>query len=68
MVAVNKIRGLIAEKGLSQRKVAEQLGMTERTFYARMHRGVFGTDEIEKLVKILEIENPSEIFFAREVT
>ena len=32
MVNVDKLRGIIAERGLSQRKVAERLGMTEKTW------------------------------------
>lgn len=68
MVDVNKIRGIIAERGLSQRKVAEELGITEKTFYRKMRIGVFGTDEASRLVEILAIENPGEIFFAELVT
>ena len=64
MIATDKLRGIIAERGLSQRKVAEQLGMTEKTFYTKMKKGVFGTDEAEKIICILGIENPAEIFFA----
>lgn len=64
MIATDKLRGIIAERGLSQRKVAEQLGMTEKTFYTKMKKGVFGTDEAEKIICILKIENPAEIFFA----
>ena len=68
MVDVNKLRGIIAERGLSQRKVAEALGVTEKTFYTKMRNGVFGTDEASRLVEILSIENPADIFFAERVT
>lgn len=68
MIATDKLRGIIAERGMSQRQLAKQLGMTEKTFYSKMHKGVFGTDEVEQMVDILDIPNPSEIFFAREVT
>ena len=64
MVDTNKLRGLIAERGTSQRKLANYLGMAEKTFYSKMKSGVFGTDEAEKLIQILSIENPAEIFFA----
>lgn len=66
MVATDKLRGIIAECGLSQRKVAEKIGMTEKTFYTKMKTGVFGTDEAEKMIDILCIENPGEIFFAKK--
>lgn len=62
MIAVNKLRGIIAERGMSQRQVAERLGVTEKTFYTKMKKGVFGTDEVEKMIEILSIENPIEIF------
>lgn len=35
MVDTNKLRGIIAEQGFSQRKVAAGLGMTEKTFTPR---------------------------------
>lgn len=66
MIAVAKLRGIIAERGLSQRKVAVHLGMAEKTFYTKMQKGVFGTDEVEKMIDLLDIKNPAEIFLARE--
>lgn len=68
MVDVNKLRGKIAEKGYSQQYVAEQLKITPKTFYSRMKKGVFDSDEITVLVDLLDIENPTEIFFAKKVT
>lgn len=64
MVATNKLRGIIVEKGLSQRYVAHHLGITENTFYSKMKRGVFDSDEMEAMINLLEIQNPCEIFFA----
>lgn len=60
---VAKLRGVIAERGFPQRKVAESIGVTEKTFYNKMKKGVFGTDEAEKMIHLLSIDNPSEIFF-----
>lgn len=59
----NELRALIVAKGLTQQEVAHMLGITPRTFYTKMKKGVFGTDEAEKMIDILEIKNPSEIFF-----
>lgn len=64
MIATDKLRGIISERGLSQRKVAETLGMTEKTFYTKMKKGVFDSDEIEAMISLLEIESPMQIFFA----
>ena len=64
----NKLRGVIAERGFSQREVANAIGINEKTFYLKMKKGVFGTDEAEKMIKLLSIENPAEIFFNPKVT
>ena len=67
MVNTNKLRGIIAERGLAQQDVAEMIGKTPKTFYAKMKKGVFDSDEIMKMVSGLNIENPTEIFFAADV-
>lgn len=64
MIATNKLKGLIAERGLSQRDVAEHLGMSPRTFYTKMKNGVFDSDEMSDMIRYLGIDNPTEIFFA----
>ena len=61
----NKLRGVIAERGFSQREVAEAIGISEKTFYLKMKKGVFRTDEAEKMIKLLSIENPAEIFLTQ---
>jgi transcriptional regulator with XRE-family HTH domain len=68
MVDTSRLRGIIAERGLSQRKMAKILGMNEKTFYSKMRSGVFGTDEAQIIADVLDIQNPSDIFFARKVT
>ncbi len=66
MVDSDKLRGIIAERGMSQRQVAKHLGMAEKTFYSKMERRVFGTDEVETMIDLLRISNPVEIFFAKK--
>lgn len=66
MIKTDELRGIIAKNNLSQAKVAEVLGITPKTFYEKMNRGVFGSDEIEAMIHLLKIENPIEIFFARK--
>ena len=44
------------------------VGFTPKTFYEKMKIGVFGSDEIQKMIDGLHIENPIDIFFAPEVT
>jgi len=68
MIDTDKLRGAIYERKTSQRKVAKMLGMTEKTFYAKMKKGIFGSDEIEALIYILGLENPWAIFFVKKVS
>jgi DNA-binding NtrC family response regulator len=68
MIDTNALRGAIAAKGLTQQTVAQHLGMSPKTFYSKMKRGVFGSDEMEMMIKLLSIENPTAIFFAEKVT
>ena len=68
MIDVNKLRGKMAEKGRCGLDMAKVIKKTPKTFYAKMKAGVFDSDEIEAMVKDLDIENPMEIFFAEEVT
>jgi len=57
-----KLKGIIAERGYSQRSVAQAIGMQEKTFYNKMRKGVFGTDDAEAMIEFLQIKNPAEIF------
>ncbi len=66
MIRTDKLIGRIAEKGLSQKDIAKDIGVTPKTFYAKMKAGVFGSDEIEIMIDKLEIEDPMNIFFAKE--
>jgi predicted transcriptional regulator len=64
MVKVDELRGIIAKNGLSQTKVAKMLNITPKTFYLKMKNGVFGSDEIQVMIKELHIDDPVNIFFA----
>ena len=57
-----KLKGAIAEKGYTQQEVAKAIGMSSKTFYLKMKKGVFGTDEATAMIRLLNIENPAEIF------
>lgn len=68
MINTNLLKGKIAEKGKSQSDIAKAIGIAPKTFYEKMNKGVFGSDEIEIMIDVLEIEDPIKIFFARNVT
>ena len=53
MVNVNLLKGAMAEQGKSQRDVADMLGISERTFYNKMKRKVFDSDEIVQMCNYL---------------
>lgn len=63
-----ELQGLIVSRGLTQKEVANRLGMAEKTFSLKLKNGIFGSDEIDKLIDMLKIENPMWIFFDRKVT
>lgn len=67
MIDVAKLRGVIAECGLSQNKVAKCIGISPRTFYAKMKNGVFNSSEIDAMISLLSIHDPIVIFFASNV-
>jgi len=68
MILVPDLLGLMAKKGLSQADMAKRIGVTPKTFYTKMKKGVFGSDEIEKMIQILDIKDPARIFFANVVS
>lgn len=68
MINTNELKGIIVSRGKTQQEVAKHLGISPKTFYLKMKKGVFGSDEMEGMIELLDIENPSEIFFAKKVT
>ncbi|MDU5870108.1 MAG: DUF739 family protein [Veillonella sp.] len=68
VVNSNALKGLIVTKGLTQKQVAKKLKMTPKTFSLKLKKGVFGSDEIEKMIDLLDISDPVAIFFVQDVT
>jgi len=68
MVDTLALKAIIVSKGMTQQEVAKKMKITPKTFYLKMKKGVFGSDDMEKMIDILSIENPVEIFFAKKVT
>ena len=62
------LKSEIVRNGLTQGKVAVKLGMNPKTFYRKMAKGVFGSNEISMMIDILNIKDPMSIFFISEVT
>lgn len=62
MIRTDKLIGEMAARRISGRKMAEKLGISPKTFYTKMKRGVFDTDEVEIMIKELELNDPMAIF------
>ena len=63
---VDKLRGIIVSQGMTQEQVARNIGMSPKTFYNKMKKGVFGTDEVRAMVDLLHIDDPADIFLSKE--
>ena len=68
MIDINELKACIARKGMTQADVAKQLNMSPRTFYNHIQKGIFGSDEIEKMVVLLDIPDPVSVFLTSLVT
>lgn len=61
---VNLLKSEIVKKGFTQSSFCDEIGMPKATFSRRMKQGVFKTDEATRIIQVLELDNPGEIFFA----
>ena len=68
MVDTNALRGVIASRRKTQKDVADAIGKAPKTFYDKMKKGVFDSDEIAIMIDYLDIEDPMPIFFADKLT
>lgn len=60
-MAINKLKGKMAEKGYSQRSLAAALGISKNTLNAKVNGKVpFNTLEVAKICEVLEIREGSE--------
>ena len=66
MVDVCKLKGIIVQNDMTQQDIAKLLKMAPKTFYSKMKKGVFGSDEIEQMIDILNIEDPLSVFFVQK--
>ena len=64
MINTNKLKGKIVENGYNFEAIARELGISTKTFYSKMKKGVFDSDEMETMIKVLHIDDPCAIFFA----
>lgn len=60
----NEFKAILARENKTQGDVAKHLGISENTMSQKLKRGVFGSDEIQKMVDYLHIKDPVFIFFS----
>ena len=61
---IDKLRGVLAEKRITQKILANALGLTTKSVNAKLNgHSPITVDEANKIAKIAQIENPNEIFF-----
>lgn len=68
MIDANKLRGAWVSKGMNQSDVAKAIGVSDKTLSLKLKKGVFGSDEIERLISVLDITDPISVFFPNLVT
>jgi DNA-binding XRE family transcriptional regulator len=68
MILVDDIIGLMAKHHITKKDMAKLIGIAPKTLTAKMNKGVLGSDEMEVMIKALDIKDPASIFFANNVT
>lgn len=61
----NLLKSEIVKNGLTQKELCKAIGMSQSTFIRKVKKGIFNTDEIEKMIIVLKLDNPSQIFFKK---
>nr|DAW59991.1 MAG TPA: Regulatory protein-modification, helix-turn-helix, transcriptional regulato, DNA [Caudoviricetes sp.] len=70
MIAVNKLKGKIAEQGMNMTTFAKSIDLDYSSLYRRLEGQVsFTVSDVEKITKVLHLENEDivSIFFAKEI-
>ena len=70
MVDVNRLKGELVINNIKQSEMAEKLGISPKTFSLRMKQKRFYTDEIDMMIKELNLnyDDAIRIFFVINVT
>lgn len=65
MANINLLKGKIVAAGYTLSEFADKIGIPYTTFARRMKSRIFGSDEIEKIAKVLSLtaDEIQEIFF-----
>lgn len=68
MANINLLKGKIVASGYNLTEFAKAIGMPYSTFSRRLSSGIFGSDEIEKMTRILNLtaEEIKSIFLTKK--
>lgn len=67
-MSFDKLKGKMTEKRISQEKMAGILGITVQSLNAKLNgRSQFILNEVVSITKILDLDNPVDIFFKPSV-
>lgn len=66
MFCANEFRAQLVRKGYTQQRLANEIGISAKTLTLKIKSGKFGTDEVQKIMKALDIRDPNPIFFGME--
>lgn len=58
----NLLKAEIAKADMTQTELAEKIGMSPQTLSKKIKTGKFGLTEVEKIIRVLNLINPIEIF------
>jgi len=64
-----KLQYIMKKNGISVEDMAKKMGISKSTLYSKMNgRSQFTLAEIQMIIKILDLDSPVDIFFAKEVS
>ena len=67
-MSFDKLKGKKKEKHLSQRSMADLLGITVQCLNAKINgRSQFTLEEVIKITEVLSLEDPVDIFFNQNI-
>ncbi len=66
MLNVSDLKAEMVRNGFTHGRLAKELGLASRSIGRKMKSGEFSRSEIEKIIELLHLKNPTEIFFAKE--
>ena len=68
MIDTKQIQHAMLDNDVTQAQLAKEMGIDVTTLRRKLKNGSFYSTEMDKMIEILNIENPVDVFFAQLVT